>query len=587
VNDRLGATPGEYGTHFRVWAPDATRLDVVLESGARFAATKDDAGAFTVTIPDAGHGMRYRLSADGGPALPDPASRFQPEGVHGPSEVVDPGAYAWRTADWRGVAPKDLVVYELHTGTFSPEGTFDGVRARLPYLRDLGVTAIELMPVADFPGRWNWGYDPAAFFAPSRAYGRPEDLKALVDDAHAAGIAVLLDVVYNHFGPDGAYAPAFSRHFFTSRHATPWGRAINLDGEQSRPVRNFFLQNARQWLEEYRMDGLRLDATFALQDDGPVHLLAELSEQVAALSGPKRVLLAEDYRNLRTLVLPRAAGGYGLDGVWSDDFHHQVRRLIAGDHEGYYADYEPRESDLATAVTDGWIFQGGHSNHLGTPRGTSPAGLRPEQFVFCIQNHDQVGNRPTGDRLEATAPEAAIRAATALLLFVPQMPMLFMGQEWAASSPFQYFTDHEPELGARVTKGRTQEFAAFAGFRGEVPDPQDPQTFERSRLRWEERTKPRHSTRLAMVRDLLARRRGLEGPAHAHSPAPGALVVRRTNETLIVALRDHVTVPLDAALSEKRLVWHTEDRRFVADPVPAEREASTIRFVRAGALVLA
>ena len=586
MNARFGASLGDYGTTFRVWAPDAAGLDVVLESGARFAAVKDAAGFFSATLPDAGHGTRYRFAMDGGMPLPDPASRFQPEGVHGPSEVVDPARYAWRTDDWKGRPLREWVIYELHVGTFTREGTFDAVRAKLPYLRDLGVTAIELMPVADFPGRWNWGYDPAAFFAPSRAYGRPEALKALVDEAHAHGLAVVLDVVYNHFGPDGAYAPAFSKAFFTKKHSTPWGDAIDLDGPRSRPVRDWFLQNARQWLEEYRFDGLRLDATFALHDDSPVHLLAELAEMAGSIAGPKRVLIAEDHRNLRTLVLPRTEDGYGLDAAWADDFHHQVRRLIAGDHEGYYRDYRPREADLAKAVAEGWVFQGQRSEHLGEPRGTSPHGLPPESFVFCIQNHDQVGNRPAGDRLEKTAPEGAIRAATALLLFAPQTPMLFMGQEWAATAPFQYFTDHEPKLGALVTKGRTQEFADFAGFRGEVPDPQDPATFERSRLDWEEVAHAPHAHRLEMTRDLLALRRRLSGAASASSPGPGALAVTRGRDTLLVALTDGVSVPLPASAGDARVVWHTEDPRWTEDPQPALRENGTVRFRRAGAVVL-
>ena len=569
---------------FRIWAPDARRVDIAFAGNAHPAGLREH-GLFEAHVDEARPGDLYSVVVDGKPPLPDPASRFQPQGVHGPSQVVDPAAFRWTDERWRGVPASELVIYELHTGTFTHEGTFAAISRQLRRLAALGITAIELMPVADFPGRWNWGYDPAAMFAPSRAYGTPDDLRRLVDAAHAAGIAVLLDVVYNHFGPDGAYAPAISPRFFNDRHRTPWGPAINLDGEGSRFVRDFLVQNALAWLGEYHLDGLRLDATFALHDDSPTHFLAELRDAVDTLPGPHRILIAEDPRNLAMLARPRAEGGYGLDAIWADDFHHLLRRLIAGDREGYYRDFGGGTRDLATVVEDGWLFQGQRSEHERGPRGTSPAGLPPSAFVFCIQNHDQVGNRPAGDRLHhAIAPEA-FRAATATLLFAPQTPMLFMGQEWAAASPFQYFTDHEPKLGALVSKGRHDEFADFAGFSGEVPDPQDPRTFSASRLDHAERERPAHAAVETMTRDLLAVRRLLEGGARASSPAEGALVVERGKHVLLAAFRDGVTLPRPRGAT----LWNSEREEYLPpeDPpcVPAE-DGDTITFARAGAVIV-
>lgn len=588
----FGAEWDGAGVDFRVWAPRARAVDVVLEAGAAHAMTRDADGVFHARVAGVKPGARYSMRMDGGPLFPDPASRFQPDGVHGPSQVVDPAAFRWSDATWRGVARERLVIYELHVGTFSPEGTYDGACARLGELRELGITAIELMPLADFPGRWNWGYDPAAFFAPSRAYGDPDALKRLVDHAHALGIAVLLDVVYNHFGPAGAYAPAFSPLFFTKKHATPWGDAINLDDEGSPQVRAFFLQAATQWLTEFHLDGLRLDATFALVDGSPVHFLAELTAAVAALPGNPRHLIAEDHRNLRTLLLPRDAAapgerGYGLDGVWVDDFHHVARRILAGDSEGYYADYRPRAADLAKTLADGWLFQGEHSAHANAPRGTSPRGLARDRFVIFLQNHDQIGNRPQGDRLEATAGDAAIRAATAVLLFAPQIPLLFQGQEWAASAPFLYFTDHEPELGKRVTEGRQAEFGAFAGFKGAVPDPQAEETFRRSKLDWTERERDPHARRLALTRDLLALRKTLHGAFAAESPVEGAVVLRRGDHVLIAALADGLTVPLPTGIADARVVWQSEQPAYCLDPRSPRREGGSLHFPRAAAVVMA
>jgi maltooligosyltrehalose trehalohydrolase len=474
------------------------------------------------------------------------------------------------------------VFYELHTGTFSPEGSFRGVIERLPYLRDLGVTAVELMPVADFPGRWNWGYDNAALYAPSRAYGTPDDLRALVNEAHRLGLAVFLDVVYNHLGPDGAYVAGFGP-FFSDRHHTPWGQAVNLDAEGSAAVRALLLDNALHWLREYHFDGLRLDATHALVDDSEQHFLAELSAAVEALPGPSRVLVAEDHRNLDRLVLPRPEG-YGLDAVWADDLHHLVRHLTAGDREGYYADYaDATAEDLALALRQAWYYDGRPSRRTGKPRGTSTRHVRPTHAVVCIQNHDQVGNRPLGNRLTDDVAPEVYRAASVLLLFAPHLPLLFQGQEWATAVPFLFFTDHNAELGPLVSKGRKEEFKDFPGFEGEVPDPQDPATFEKSKLDWSEPEQPRHAGVLALYRALLRLRPAIEGDAEAEAHGRAALHVRRGAHHLLVAFEPNVTLPVPPGAEA---VLHTEQSAYVEDPMPPEVEGRTIRFARAGAMVL-
>jgi maltooligosyltrehalose trehalohydrolase len=578
----LGAIPDGTGTHFRVWAPDTDRVDLVLEPNGRTVAldaTSD--GYFEGFVTDVGTGQRYRYRLDGGDPLPDPASRFQPEGVHGPSEVVDPSAYEWQEADWHGIEQKDLVFYELHVGTFTPEGTFRAAAEKLEYLRDLGVTAVELMPVADFPGRWNWGYDGAALYAPSRAYGQPDDLRAFVDRAHALGLAVFLDVVYNHLGPDGAYLAAYGP-VFTDKHHTPWGDAINLDDEGSAGVRGFILDNALHWLREYHFDGLRLDATHALVDDSDPHVLAELSAAVETLPGPPRTLVAEDHRNLHTLLLPRPEG-LGLDAVWADDLHHLVRNITAGDTEGYYADFaDATTRDIAETLRQGWFYDGRPSRRTGEPRGTSAAPIRPEQCVVCIQNHDQVGNRPAGDRLTETTSLAAYRAASALLLFAPELPLLFMGQEWAASTPFQFFTDHNDELGPLVSEGRKSEFKDFPGFEGEVPDPQDPATFERSRLDWREHEGGEHEHTLALYRALLVLRCELSGEIETLPIGETALHAQRGEHHLLV-----VFSPASAPLPDNaEVVLHTEQPAFAANPQPLEIGGERVLFHRPGAVVL-
>jgi maltooligosyltrehalose trehalohydrolase len=618
VNDRppvpgtFGAQPIEGGTAFRVWAPGAGRVTLAIDTGAaagEHALARDEDGFAEAFVPGARAGDRYRYRLDERAPLPDPASRFQPEGVHGPSEIVDPLAYRWSDAAWRGVAHDGLVIYELHVGTFTGEGTFAAAAARLPYLRDLGVTAIELMPVADFAGARNWGYDGVCLFAPSRAYGRPDNLRRLVDAAHALGLGVLLDVVYNHLGPEGAYLPSFSPAFFSARHSSPWGDGVNLDGPGSAHVRAFLIENARHWIREYRMDGLRLDATHALQDEGPRHFLAELAATLHAVpDGPAPLVIAEDHRNLACMVQEAARGGWSLDGVWADDFHHQMRRLLAGDGEGYYSDYSGAVPDLAATIRDGWFYRGQHSEHFGHPRGTDPSGIPPRRLIVFLQNHDQIGNRALGDRLQAEADLASCRAATAVLLASPATPLLFMGQEWAASTPFLFFTDHPPELGRLVTEGRRREFAQFAAFAGaseRIPDPQAVETFVASRLRWDERDRGAHAATLRLHRALLALRR--EDPALRNAARSAYDAQALDDDTLalcrrapdgsalwiVARLRGSGGVALDrvaGAHGAWSLVLSTEDAAFACDPAPPSVDLSSgaprVVFRRPSAVIL-
>lgn len=572
----LGATAGPGGTTFRVWAPAARRIEVAIEGGASHPLAPREHGYHEALVAGAGAGTRYRYRIDGAGPFPDPASRSQPEGVHGPSEVVDPAAFRWTDAGWAGLSLEALSVYELHVGTFSPEGTFAGAAARLPHLVELGVSAIELLPVADFPGNRNWGYDGVSLFAPARCYGTPDDLRRLVDEAHRLGLGVLLDAVYNHLGPDGNHLGAYGP-YFTSRHATPWGDALNFDGEGSPEVRAFFAENALRWIREFHVDGLRLDATHAIVDDSPRHFLAELAERVRRDAGRPALLVAEDDRNLARMVRPASGDGWGLDAVWADDLHHQVRVRLAGDRDGYFADFDGTSADLAATLRRGWFYVGQHSGFRDEPRGTDPAGIPLERFVVCLQNHDQVGNRAFGDRLHEAVDPAALRAATALLLLAPETPLLFQGQEWAASSPFLYFTDHEPGLGRLVTEGRRKEFSRFRAFadpatRERIPDPQAASTFEASRLRWEELGREPHASTLRLHRALLdLRRREILSRRRRFSVSAaldGALVLSYGDLAVAVRLDGAGDVELPPLGDAPRILLSTEDPAFVPDPRP-------------------
>ncbi len=588
-----GAFPEGGGVEFRVWAPGHDRVDAVVygpDAEAVHELTAEADGYFVGRVDGIGAGARYRVRLDGGDAFPDPASRSQPDGVHGASEVVDPAAFRWTDDGWNGIPLDRLVIYELHVGTATKGGTFDTLIERLDDIAELGVTAIELMPVAEFPGHRNWGYDGVDLYAPESSYGGPEALRRLVDAAHGRGLAVLLDVVYNHFGPEGNYLPAVtSGRIFTERHHTPWGAAINYDGPDSGPVREFVIRNALQWIHEFHIDGLRLDATHAIVDDSPTHLLEELAARVRSSIPPERhiVLIAEDERNERRVILPVSEGGYGLDAVWADDSHHQLRRLLTGEAEGYYAAYAGTAEALATTMRDGWYYQGQTPPHRGEPRGTRVSDLPPPRLVHCIQNHDQVGNRAFGERLNHMIAPDMYRAASALLLFSPYTPLLWMGQEWAASSPFQYFTDHPEELGQLVTAGRRREFKGFSAFadpavREQIPDPQDPSTFQRSTLRWGERNEPPHAGVLQLYRELLALRRS-EPAFRAHERdafavaevGRDAVALRRTDEDggaallLVASFRGPLRVDLaeraetrPLAGAEWSLLLSSEEARF-------------------------
>jgi maltooligosyltrehalose trehalohydrolase len=514
----FGAESAGGQARFRIWAPSAAQVDVALPSGGAvsYVPMQPRGEGWFESLSPAAPGTPYRFRIDGGLEVPDPASRYNPDDVQGASVVVDPADFEWTDGGWRGRPWEEAVLYELHVGTFTPEGTYAAATGRLDYLASLGVTAIELMPLADFPGRRGWGYDGVLPFAPEAAYGRPRDLKRFVNEAHARGLMVFLDVVYNHFGPEGNYLHAYARPFFTERQHTPWGAAINFDGLQSRPVRDFFIHNALYWLEEYHMDGLRLDAVHAIMDEGSPHILVELAERVRAGPGRARhvhLVLENDNNESRYLS---AGGGppRGFNAQWNDDVHHAFHVLLTGETDGYYTDYadEPARH-LGRALAEGYAYQGERSRHRGgAARGEPSGALPPAAVVSFLQNHDQVGNRAFGERLAALADERALRAAVCAWLLAPAPPLLFMGEEFGAATPFLYFCDFGPGLGDAVTRGRRREFAAFARFasaeaQAAIPDPNAPETFARSRLDWDCLSAPPHSRWLACYRRLLALRR--------------------------------------------------------------------------------
>jgi maltooligosyltrehalose trehalohydrolase len=494
---------------FRVWAPGAERVDVVLDppGGRPVPMSRRDGGWWSSSVDDAGPGSDYSFKINGGPALPDPRSAFQPAGIDGPSRVVDHAAFGWGDHGWRGLPLAGSVLYECHIGTFSAEGTFDGAIGHLGHLAGLGVDAIELMPVAEFSGSRGWGYDGVDLYAPHHAYGGPDGLHRLVDAAHGHGLGVVMDVVYNHLGPAGNYLPRFGP-YFSERHQTNWGPAVNFDGPDSDEVRRFVIDNALMWLRDYHCDGLRLDAVHAITDDSATHILEQLAAEVAALAAHVRrplFLIAESDLNDPRFVRSRDAGGYGLDAAWADEWHHALHATLTGDRDGYYEDFGPLPL-LAKALRQAWVYDGTYSRYRRRVFGRSPAGLAGPQFVVCTQNHDQVGNRALGERTSALMSDGRLRVAAALLLTSPFVPLLFQGEEWGAATPFQYFTSHtDPELARVVSAGRREEFSAFAW--GDFPDPQDPATFDRSRLDWDELSLERNVSLLAWYAELIALRR--------------------------------------------------------------------------------
>ena len=505
---------------FRVWAPQAREVAVEV-AGARHALQKHDGGWWEVTTDAAQPGMDYAYYLDREDlALPDPRSQWQPQGVHGPSRILDHSAFLWTDAGWQAPPLASAIVYELHTGTFTPEGTFDATQTKLDTLLDLGITHVELMPVNSFPGVQGWGYDGVDLFAPHQPYGGPDALKRFVNACHRKGLAVLLDVVYNHFGPAGNHVGKFGPYLTTSHH-TPWGDAVNFEDAGSHEVRRFFCDNALMWLRDYHFDGLRLDAVHAYMDRSAINFMEQLGAEVRALeaqTGRNFTVIAESDLNDPRIVTAREAGGYGLDAQWSDDFHHALVTALTGDRSGYYSDFGSI-ADIAKSLRKVFVYDGRYSQHRDRIHGRPVVNLPATRFLGFSQNHDQVGNRATGERLEHEVGTGRAKIAAALVLTAPFVPMLFQGEEWAASAPFRYFTNHEEELGKLVSAGRKNEFASFGWDPDKIPDPQDESTFQSSKLDWAERSEPRHVEMLDWYRKLISLRRStpdLNDPGLAH-----------------------------------------------------------------------
>jgi malto-oligosyltrehalose trehalohydrolase len=532
---------------FRLWAPVAKQIDVCLERGSKITSLpliKQKDGWFELATDQAAPSSRYKFQIDGEQKVPDPASRFQPEDVHGPSEVIDPQVFDWEDQDWLGRPWADVVFYELHVGTFTPEGTFAAAEKKLDYLRELGITAIELMPLSDFPGRRNWGYDGVLPFAPDSSYGSPDDLKRFIQAAHRKDLMVFLDVVYNHFGPDGNYLRAYAPQFFTHRHSTPWGDAINFDGPESRFVRDYFVHNAIYWLEEYHLDGLRLDAVHAIADDSRPDILTELAQTVRAkfASGRHVHLVLENENNAAKYL----GGGQHstpelYDAQWNDDIHHALHVVTTGETDGYYGDYAKDPiGQLGRCLAEGFAFQDDPSDYRnGARRGEISKQLSPQRFVSFLQNHDQIGNRPFGDRITNNADAAAIRSAMAVLLLAPSPPLLFMGEEFGARTPFLFFCDFSGELAKAVTNGRRNEFKRFTQFsdpviRAQIPDPNAESTFTASKLDWEGSKKRQNQEWLRFYRDLLSLRQRCIVPMVSHIVAGAATFHRFEQSGLTV-----------------------------------------------------
>jgi malto-oligosyltrehalose trehalohydrolase len=527
-----GAEVQADGVRFRLWAPGCAeiRLEHRAVAGAAGTSTAETVlmkstgeGWHELTVASAGAGTRYQYVLPDGLHVPDPASRFQPEDVHGASEVIDPAAHVWQDAEWVTRPWHEAVVYEMHIGTFTAAGTFRAAIEKLDHLVKLGVSCIEVMPVADFPGSRNWGYDGVLLYAPDSSYGRPEDFKALIDAAHARGLMVMLDVVYNHFGPDGNYLPVYAPAFFTERHHTPWGAAVNYDGAHSKPVREFIIHNALYWIDEFNLDGLRLDAIHAILDDGANHLLDELADRVRAArraggGGPVHLVLENEENQARRLRRGKDGAPLHYTAQWNDDVHHVLHVAATGEDTGYYVEYLGDTDKLGRALAEGFAFQGEMMEFRGEPRGEPSDMLPPTAFIAFIQNHDQVGNRAFGDRLTQIAPPEAVRAIAAVYLLLPQVPMLFMGEEWGAAQPFLFFCDFDGELAEAVRKGRRAEFAKFPEFQDEamrerIPDPQAEATFASSKLGWGDIEKPHHAAWLDFYTRVLSVRREALIPA--------------------------------------------------------------------------
>ncbi len=494
---------------FAVWAPipDQVKLKIEYPETRVLSLERDDEGYWSGTFDSIPPGTGYYFDIDG--ALhPDPVSHFQPEGVHGPSMVIDHSSFNWSDLEWKPQALRDMIMYELHTGTFSETEDFAGIIGHLSYLKELGINAIDIMPVAQFPGNRNWGYDGVYPFGVQNSYGGPDGLKKLVDEAHRAGIAVILDVVYNHLGPEGNYLAMYG-HYFTDQYKTPWGKALNFDDAWSDHVRNYFISNALYWFRNYHIDGLRLDAVHAINDQSAYPFLHELADHTKKFSqetGKKHYLIAESALNDTKIIRSENTGGFGIDSQWSDDFHHAVHALLTGEKNGYYTDYGKKEH-FVKVLQKGYTYTGEYSEFRKRKFGNSPAILDPEQFVFFVQNHDQTGNRMLGERLSQLVNPEALKLAAASLLLSPYVPMLFMGEEWGEDIPFQYFVSHnDPGLIEAVRKGRKEEFRAF-GWKGEIPDPQSEETFKASKPDWQKPVSGKYKLMLRFYRHLIELRK--------------------------------------------------------------------------------
>ncbi len=578
------------GVHFRVWAPRRQKVEAVIEGGAAVELRPETGGYYSGVATGAGAGTRYRFRLDSGDSFPDPASRYQPDGSHGPSQVVDPAAFHWSDAAWQGAAIEGQIIYEMHIGTFTREGTWAAAQRELPELSDAGVSVIEVMPVADFPGRFGWGYDGVGWFAPVRIYGEPDDFRRFVDEAHRLGLAVILDVVYNHVGPDGNYLSQFSQDYFTSRYGNEWGEAINYDGENSAPVREFVLTNVAYWAEEYHLDGLRLDATQQIFDASSENIMAALTKRMRAAARRKTIIVAENEPQETKLVRSVEQGGYGLDAVWNDDFHHSARVAATGRREAYYTDYEGKPQELISAVKYGYLYQGQHYAWQHKRRGTVCWGLRPAQFVTFLDNHDQIANSGRCQRIHQLTSPGRYKAMTALLLLGPGTPMLFQGQEFASTSPFYFFADHDARLSSLVRRGRADFLAQFPslaqpGVSGVFQDPGALATFESCKLDFGERRS--HAAIYQLHKDLMRLRR--EDPVfRAQTPrgvdgavlSAEAFVLRFFGENgddrlLLVNLGvdlqlDPAPEPLLAPPEGKLwdLLWSSEDPRYDGTGTP-------------------
>jgi maltooligosyltrehalose trehalohydrolase len=580
------------GVHFRVWAPERKQVGVVLESGPGSPATirlQRETGAdgyHSAFCTQAGPGTLYRFELDDDPVrYPDPASRFQPDGPHGPSRIIDPGVFEWTDQSWSGATREKQIIYEMHIGTFSKEGNWAGAQKELAELARVGITMIEVMPIADFPGRFGWGYDGVDLFAPTWLYGEPDDMRAFVNEAHANGIAVILDVVYNHFGPDGNYLGAFSPYYFSKKHTTDWGDGINYDDQHSGPVREFISCNAGYWISEFHLDGLRLDATQAIRDDSPKHILAEIGHFSRKAAGNRSVVLvAENEAQQTILARDEEKGGYGLDALWNDDFHHSALVALTGRNEAYYTDYLGKPQEFVSAAKYGYLYQGQWYSWQSQPRGAPSFDLPPTAFINFIQNHDQVANTARGERPDTIAALGKYRAMTALLMLSPGTPMLFQGQEFGATTPFLFFCDHKAEISKLVREGRGKFLSQFRSLslpemQSLLADPGNPHTFEMSKLDFSQREKNKEAYQLH--KDLIALRRTdpvFSNPRHRSTDGAvlslNAFVLRyfssaHGDRLLLVNLGTDLYLnpcpePLLAPVFGKswRVIWSSEDPKY-------------------------